>query len=204
MTTLRDIEQFIIAAGSDDLGTFGGGYQGGVEVQQVPDEIGPCILALLESGKTFESYLELGVAAGGLTYLVNHYLKPEKIVLVDDNQHHKAGKRVEVLRGIAYREIIGKSLDETVIEETRSAGPYDLMMIDGDHNYPGVKLDVTTYLPMLASGGYLMLHDSAMPQWGVMRTVKELKADCTMEFIGEFVSMNHTPLGVALFKKVAA
>ncbi len=203
--TLEEIEQFVMDAGSDDLPTFGGKYQGGIHCQQVPDEIAQCILAIMEAVQPIKNYLEIGVAAGGATFLMNHFLKPENIVLIDDNKHHKSRLRADILKGIAYQEIVGRSDDEAVIQAVANLGIlFGLILIDGDHNYPSVKLDTITYLPYLAPGGFLILHDSALNQWGVPRVVKELKADPGMEFIGEYISSVHTPCGVALFRKVDA
>jgi predicted O-methyltransferase YrrM len=202
--TLETIEQFILDSGSDDLPTFGGSHEGGIHCQQVPDEISHAILAILESGESIENYLEIGVAAGGTTYLINHFFPAASISLIDDNKHHKAGLRKEVLKGITYNEFIGRSDEERIEAEAVKFAPYDLILIDGDHLYPGVKLDVITYLPMLRPGGFLILHDSAMPEWGVIRVVRELKADPEMGFVGEWTSAKHPkPLGVALFRKAA-
>lgn len=201
--SVDDIEVFIEAQGSDDLGVFGGKVAGGINCQQVPDELAPCLHAILASGVEIHAYLEIGVASGGTTFLVDHFLHPELIVLVDDNQHQKAPLRSEVLKGIRYKEIIGKSLDEVVFDWVKGLGFwFDLILIDGDHNYPGVKLDTVTYLPLLRPGGFVAFHDSAMPQWGVQRVVRELKEDSSMEFVGEYTSKKHaTPLGLALFRK---
>ncbi|MFH2074907.1 MAG: class I SAM-dependent methyltransferase, partial [Pseudomonadota bacterium] len=200
----EEIEQFIIDAGSDDLPTFGGSFEGGIYCQQIPDEIVPCILAILESGQPVKSYLEIGVAAGGTTFLVNHFFKPEKIILIDDNMHPKCSLRAEVLKDISYIEIIGNSQAEEIVGQIISAGIlFDAILIDGDHSYAGVKLDIVLYLPFLRIGGFLILHDSVRPEFGVARVVKELKADLKMEFIGEWASKNHPiPCGVALFRKV--
>jgi predicted O-methyltransferase YrrM len=202
LPAIEEIEQFIICAGSDNIGVFGGSHEGGIHCQQIPDEIAPAILTILESGERIEAYLEIGVAAGGTTFLIDHYFHPEKIVLVDDNKHHKAGLRGEILKGIKYQEIIGRSDDEEVIKTVSKIAPYDVILIDGDHLYPGVKLDTISYLPMLRPGGFLILHDSALPEWGVARVVRELKTDPGVEFIGEYVSTKHPrPLGVALCRK---
>jgi len=69
----KNIEQFVLDAGSDDLPTFGGSFEGGIHCQQIPDEIGPCIHAILGSGLDLRSYLEIGVAAGGTTFLFDHF-----------------------------------------------------------------------------------------------------------------------------------
>ncbi len=207
----KEIEDLISSQGSDDLPTFGGKFEGGIHCQQVPDEIAPCIMAILESGEEIRSYLEIGVAAGGTTFLFDHFFQLERVILVDDNKHHKAGLRPGILKGLQnrpglhFREFIGKSCDEDVLEKVRPNAQFDVVFIDGDHLYPGVKLDTVLYLPFLRRGGFLVLHDSAMPEWGVMRIVRELKADPEMEFVGEFISKVHPkPLGLALFRKVSA
>lgn len=198
---LKCIEDFIEAAGSDDLPTFGGKFEGGIHCQQIPDELAPCILAMLESGKAIKSYLEIGVAAGGTTSIINHFFAPEKMVLIDDNKHHKAHLRPGILADVKREEIIGNSRDQVVIE--KALGDYDLMVIDGDHLYEGVKADIDNYSPMLSENGFLILHDSALPQWGVPRAVKELKEN--MKLIGEYVTTKHSqPCGVALFRKEIA
>lgn len=35
----------------------------------------------------------------------------------------------------------------------------DLIFIDGDHSYEGIKRDVEKYVPLLREGGYFILHD---------------------------------------------
>ena len=202
MTTLKNIEKYVNELGSDDLPTFGGTYEGGTHIQQIPDEIAPCILAMLESGQKINSYLEIGVAAGGMAVLFEHYFHPLSIVLIDDNKHHKAALREDVMKGITYQEIIGRSDDEQSLTTLSNMDTlFDAIMIDGDHLYPAVKTDTLLYAPFLRPGGFLLLHDSAIPEWGVQRVVRELKEDRGLSFINEYVSQTHKPCGVALFRK---
>ena len=202
--TVEEIEEAIREAGSDSLSVFGGKFEGGVNCQITPDELAGCLKAIIDSGHRIAAYLEIGVAAGGTTAMVHRFLKPETIVLVDDNKHAKAPLRPQVLQGIDIREIIGRSDDEASVEAAAASGPYDLILIDGDHLYPGVKLDTVLYSPMLNKGGFLMFHDSALPEWGVVRIVRELRKDPGFEFVGEYVSPSiPRPLGTALFRRCA-
>lgn len=202
--SIEEIERFVEDAGSDDLPTFGGKHVGGIFVQQIPDEIAPCIHAILESGEPVRSYFELGVAAGGMTFLANHYFRPETIVLLDTNEHPRCVNRPHVLSGIRTTEIIGKSGDEHVRNAVVGLGHvFDAMMIDGVHYYENVKRDVELYAPFLRDGGFLILHDSALHQWGVPRVVAELKEDPEFEFVGEWSSQKVRPCGVALFQRRA-
>ena len=203
MITVKEIEDFINESGSDDLRTFGGKFEGGIHIQQIPDELAPCIKALLDADAEIESYLEIGVAAGGMTFIVDHYFSPEMIVLIDTNQHHKSGFRPHVLQGIKYREIIGRSDAETSVDRAKETQSYDLIVIDGEHDYPSVKTDFSLYTPFIRKGGFLILHDSVHPEWGVGRLAKEIKNYPDWEFIGEWASKIHpVPCGVTLFRKV--
>jgi len=40
-------------------------------------------------------------------------------------------------------------------------GPYDCLYIDGDHSFEGALFDLTTYAPMIKSGGFLVVDDAA-------------------------------------------
>ena len=42
---------------------------------------------------------------------------------------------------------------------------FDLIFIDADHTYEGVKSDFNNYLPMLSEGGVLGFHDVESPDW---------------------------------------
>ena len=54
-------------------------------------------------------------------------------------------------------------------------GPFDLIMIDGNHNYDFVSQDYANCLPLLREGGTLVLHDSNEPMHpGVKKFVGEI------------------------------
>lgn len=199
--TLESIENFILEAGSDNLPAFGGRFEGGVHCQQIADEFAACIFAMLQTGQRVKAYLEIGVAAGGTTAIIHNYFHPETIVLIDDNLHPKAKLRPEILRGISVREFSGTSSDPAIIAAAKDCGPYDAILIDSAHDYASVKADVDAYLPMLADGGFLILHDSAVDSLGIKRVVGELKSSDDVKFVNEYISAGHQPCGVALFIK---
>ena len=37
--------------------------------------------------------------------------------------------------------------------------PVNVLFVDGDHSYAGVRADVTSYLPFVAADGLVVLHD---------------------------------------------
>jgi hypothetical protein len=58
--------------------------------------------------------------------------------------------------------IKGLSTDFVCMNEANATGPYDILFIDGCHDYDVVCKDITTYLPMLKSGGYLVMDDASL------------------------------------------
>jgi hypothetical protein len=58
--------------------------------------------------------------------------------------------------------IKGLSTDAAVKDEALSAGPYDIIYIDGCHDYEVVCADIDNYLPMLKPGGYLVMDDASL------------------------------------------
>ena len=199
----REIEQYVYEAGCDDVGTFRGKFEGGIQAQQIPDEIAPCINAILESGEMTKHYLEIGVAAGGTTRIMHHFLKFDQIVLIDDNQHPKAHIRPYILDGIKHIEIIGTSLAQGTIDKLKSLNlMFDVIFIDADHSYLGISRDVKLYREFLRPGGFLILHDTLLPEWGPIYATAELKKDKEMKFLGEYATKKPMKqLGVTLFQR---
>ena len=198
-TTTASIEKFIEEKGSDHIPTFGGGYEGGIHIQQVPDELAPCIEYLLANKAVIHNYLEIGVAAGGTTFVFNHYFSPDNMVLIDDNSHPKARLRQSIIESANYLEILGSSTDPEIIK--KSEKEYDLIIIDGDHSFEGVMNDFNNYSKYLKQGGYIIFHDSFFDNLGVKPFVKELKKNKDYKFINEYISKKYNKCGVALFKK---
>ena len=201
--TEQEIEQFILDAGSDNLTVFGGSHVGGIFCQQNSDELAALIYTILETGEPIKTYLELGAAAGGSVYLMNHFFTPDKLVLVDDGQHPRAWMRKTILQGLSYENISGLSYTEDTLFVAAKFAPYDFILVDADHTYPSVRADVTLYLPLLRPGGFMAMHDSIYFGGDVGRVVREMRTDPQVEFIAEFSSKKYEPLGTALFRKVA-
>ena len=124
---------------------------------------------LLEIG-SFRGYTAL--------YLAQNVEADARIVAVDRFSDH----------GEAYRETPEAGRIERRIGETSSAlfakdtpASYDLIFIDADHTYEGVRRDTELSLPLVSAGGYIAWHDYA--NWGyfngyngVPEYLKELSA----------------------------
>jgi len=156
--SISDIE----AMGSDSLLFFGGAFEGGLDLQQVPDEIAPCLNDILESGVKIKNFLEIGSAAGGCSVLFDQTFELKNIVIIDDNQHPKHGLRYWNIKTIKchVREFIGKSQTPAAIKFVKNLGiKFDIIMIDAGHGYNETLADVENYEPFLSEGGFILMHD---------------------------------------------
>ena len=204
--TIAEIEQFVVSHGTEDFNTFGqmeGSFVGGNFCQQVVDEIGPCIHYLLSNNVQINSYLEVGAAAGGTTFLFNHYFHPETIIIIDNNSHPQCFHRGRVLREIETIEIIDDSQSENAVRRAKKYSPFDFVVLDAVHTYMETMMDIVHFAPMIAPGGHLFLHDSVWAGGEVERVVREMKTHADYKFIHEWVSPTNitNPCGIALFSR---
>lgn len=115
------------------------------------------------------SYLEIG-ARNGDTYfhVMTHLPKRSHGVAVDLPGGKWGSKRsypdlerasLELKqRGYFSRLLIGNSGKAWIIKRVKRYGPYDAILIDGDHRYEGVKRDWDNYGPL---GRFVAFHDIA-------------------------------------------
>ena len=57
--------------------------------------------------------------------------------------------------------IKGLSTDPDIIDKAGKLGTYDIIYIDGGHEYEVAKADIINYSPMVKLGGYLVIDDCA-------------------------------------------
>jgi len=58
--------------------------------------------------------------------------------------------------------IEGLSTDSAAMTTAQKEGPYDIVYIDGGHDYDVVCHDITTFVPLIKSGGYLVMDDASL------------------------------------------
>lgn len=203
-SSVLDIESYILYSGSDHVPTFGGAFEGGIQVQQVPDEFAACIKAILDTGEPINNYLEIGSAAGGSAFLMHHFFHPANIILVDDNKHPKAHIRPYILRDVPHRDIIGNSHDQGTINKVIATGLiFDVIMIDGDHFYDGASFDVQHYSQVLRSGGFLIFHDSRIgTPYGCYGVARDIEQSPEWSVVNEYLSSKYPVCGILLARKV--
>ena len=162
---LRDL---IRQSGTDNLFHFGNAYthEGGLSLQQNPDEFASLICFLKEQNKVcgqFTNYMEIGSASGGTCLLLNQELKIENTFSLDDHSHPRALEQQVNFRNIPkLRQFVGDSHSPEAREflSANLVGALDVAFIDGDHSYKGVLEDLNLTLEFCKPGTLIIFHDT--------------------------------------------
>jgi len=172
---INEIKEYILNQGSDCVNTFGGNYQGGIFLQQNPDEISQVLSYIIENKYKTESMLEVGSASGANAKVFCEILGVKELFIVDNNLHSRHVSRPENLAKINYKEYVGDSQTKQASDWLFSFNKkFDIVYIDADHSYHGVKNDVNNYLQFVKDGGLMIFHDSMCCE-GVYRLIEEYK-----------------------------
>jgi predicted O-methyltransferase YrrM len=124
---------------------------------QHPDEIAQFVD--LVRGEQIGSYLEIGAKFGGSLWRIAQAMQPHsKIVAVDlpggtvawPKSRPSLEACIRALRedGHDARVIWGDSTNSEIISRVRALGPFDLVLIDGNHTLPFVEQDWRNYAPL--------------------------------------------------------
>lgn len=122
--------------------------------------------------------LEIGAWEGGTLW---HWLElADKVVIVDDQMRGLNDWQTWALEaGTKFFWHWGDSRDAEIIERAQITGPYDLIFIDGAHEYDAVRDDWLNYSSMVAEGGLVAFHDIRPAEHrghGVDRLWQEIKS----------------------------
>jgi len=165
---------------------------------QTPAEIEQLYLAVCELKP--RRVLEVGTARGGTLYLWTQAATDDAIVVSVDLPGGRFGGGYAECRVALYeafagpqqnvRLLRGDSHAPQTLEQVRNIlgdQPLDLLFIDADHTYEGVKADFVQYSPLVRPGGLIGFHDirpSPDPDTQVERLWTELQSRYDVE---EFV-----------------
>jgi len=196
ITTLKEIEDWIIYNGGicpTHDNHFGTDINAVPELnlcmQQRPEEISRLIKFFLDKkiqGESLKYYAEIGACSGGTTFAINKFLEFNELLIIDDGGAEASDfyvdQRGDQLRGqnlkfIPRIEIIGSSAEQRVIDmvlHISTKQKYDILFIDGDHSYQGIRLDTINYLSIVRQGGYVIFHDTAEHIPGIQQWLSEL------------------------------
>lgn len=141
----------------------------------------------LAHGLRHATIVEIGRSKGGSTLLLAAAAGSGSHVWSYD-LHVKATAGAasdDELRGALGRYGLGDRVT-LVVGDSRTAAPpprpCDLVLVDGDHSYDGVRADFEAWHPRVRTGGYMLFHDAvggqlSRPHDGVIRFVEELERD---------------------------
>ncbi|MGI2902117.1 class I SAM-dependent methyltransferase [Tolypothrix sp. VBCCA 56010] len=112
-------------------------------------------------------YLEIGTDAGGSAMIVKSAivalgLDDFRGVCIDPE--FKLVQTTRDYLGEQFSYIEQKNSPEAMIEAARLAGPFDLILVDGDHTYDRALIDIMLAIPYLSRGGYILIDDAAHAQ----------------------------------------
>lgn len=171
----NQIKQYVLEQGSDCLNKFGGNFEGGIYLQQNPDEISQILSFIIENKYKCDCMLEVGSAAGGNAKVFCETLSVKELFIVDNNMHPRHTVRPHNLTKINYKEYIGDSQSKDAANWLSSfSKKFNIIYIDADHSYQGVKNDVDNYLDFLEEDGLMIFHDSLACS-GVVQLIEEYK-----------------------------
>jgi predicted O-methyltransferase YrrM len=130
---------------------------------QKADEMIPLLKLLAQKQPKY--ICEIGSASGGTLFLLAQMCRSDAVCFSIDLQ--LSFQRAAVYRRFGrpsqkIRIIRGDSASSTTQRRFRrllNNGALDLLFIDGDHAYEGVKADFDAYAPLVKEGGLIALHD---------------------------------------------
>lgn len=146
---------------------------------QNPAELGPFLAEV--AARRPRVVVELGTAAGGVLYGLTQLAHPEATIISVDAPWAPGAELTENPNAALFASfpsasqtlhtIAGDSRHHDTLAELRErlAGrPIDVLLVDGDHSYGGVRSDVELYGPLVRDDGLLALHDICMhpTRWG--------------------------------------
>lgn len=192
-------------------------------LQQRPLEIASVINFLLEKkadGESLNYYGEIGACSGSTTYAINNFLAFKELLIIDDNGEENPDfyitqrrnlERHQILKSIPRVEIIGSSHEERVVARAKQiteSNKLDVLFIDGDHSYEGVRQDTHSFYDCVRDGGYILFHDSAniraIMDWveDAPKELPGLKLVTTYKFNGSpYTESLPNGIGISIFQK---
>lgn len=182
-------------------GIVGGKYN--LRLQQNPEEYAE-LLFFFKNLKN-DTYLELGIGQGGSFFLNSLFQKNSKLFNAVDNcdyQSHHANfsdQRTSIKKYINYLNGFKNDSEVNFFDmKTKdffltNKNIYDVIFIDADHNYEGVKEDYENSLKFLSKEGYLIFHDIINEGCGVKQLWSELDSN---KKINEFIYSRDCGIGI--------
>ncbi|MEX2556594.1 MAG: class I SAM-dependent methyltransferase [Actinomycetota bacterium] len=106
--------------------------------------------------------VEIGRYRGGTTLLLAAAGGRVLSLDIDPAVAHADERLVRALERFGLSERVSLEIADSH-EYPVEPGAYDVIFVDGDHSYDGVRVDVERWLSGVAPGGHLILHDAFYP-----------------------------------------
>jgi len=134
--------------------------------------------------RKIKSYLEIGYSSGKVNTILNKFFNFERITAVDNFMSDMSS--TDLLANLRRKNltlICGNSNDKKTLEIVKNSKSYDLIFIDGSHEYVDAKNDLNNFYNMLSDFGVLAVHDIHSNEYpGVNKAWKEFKEKRNFEF----------------------
>jgi len=153
----------------------------------IPEELLDFILFLKQhekkTGGKIKKFLEIGYSTGKTNTILNKFFNFEQIVAIDNFSAHISND--DLWGNLSRKKLIlisGNSDQTHVINVTKKFSPFDLILIDGSHEFIDAKNDMKKYSKMLGPNGILAVHDIHQKDMGVKKAWKEFKTSKNYEY----------------------
>ena len=161
-----------------------------------PNELSELIFFLKErekiKRKKISNFLEIGFNSGILNTILNKSFKFEQIVAIDTFTSEISS--TDLLANLKRKNLVlvcGSSNKKENLQTIKKFQPYDLIFVDGSHEYNDVKKDLNNYCKMLSDDGILVVHDIHSLEFpGVNKAWSEFKRQNNFSY-KEFVNKKY-------------
>ena len=161
-----------------------------------PNELSDLIFFLKEyekvKRKKISNFLEIGFNSGILNTILNKSFKFEQIVAIDTFTSEISS--TDLLANLKRKNLVlvcGSSNKKENLQTIKKFQPYDLIFVDGSHEYNDVKKDLNNYSKMLSDDGILVVHDIHSLEFpGINKAWNEFKRQNNFSY-KEFVNKKY-------------
>ena len=191
-------------------------FSGAIRPLQIRNEFREMIRRVAKASP--RRILEIGTANGGTLFALTRSAVDDATVISVDlpiglfgggypawkkslyTRFAVSGQRLHLIRGNSHSPAVFQQVRQHLGIER-----LDVLFIDGDHRYEGVKADYNMYAPLLRAGGLLILHDIVESQFDrsveVARFWRELKSDADLAHHSEIIAdsaQGYAGIGIAV------
>jgi len=130
-----------------------------------PAQVDGEIIGLLKlaTERQVQRVLEIGTAQGGTTFLLSRAIPSTRWTLsIDLRPRHTRVLKFFNAPDRSFHALAGSSIAPAALQQVEvllGGAPVDLLFIDGDHSYEGVKADYAHYRRFVRPGGLIVFHD---------------------------------------------